>query len=128
MTMTKKAFKKQFKRTDYNDAMINALGLTLHYELNTEWPILNLIQYFRDCATKDGANIDDATDVCAGEFDFMQRHCMLWQMLILMFGDYGTSPRSGWIYREYCNDAADFLEYVLAYKKCNYIDNPSDRN
>ena len=116
MPVDKETFKKQFKRTDYNDAMINALGVTLHYELNNEWPILNLVQYFRDCANKEGADIDGAIDACAGELQFTGRHCILWQMLVLMFGDYGTSPRYGWIYNEYCNDAADFLEYILAYK------------
>ena len=35
----------------------------------------------------------------------------VWGMLVLMFGDYGTSPRSGWL--NVSKDLIDFLKDVL---------------
>ena len=36
----------------------------------------------------------------------------VWGMLVLMFGDYGTSPRSGWL--NVGKDLIDFLEDMIA--------------
>ena len=36
-------------------------------------------------------------------------HC-IWMMLVGMFGDWGTSIRTGWIDREHFQDVIDFLD------------------
>lgn len=46
-----------------------------------------------------------------GQHGLQNDFSMLWQILVDMFGNYGTSPRSGWIER--CNDCADFLEDIV---------------
>jgi len=37
---------------------------------------------------------------------------VFWMMLVLMFGDYGTSPRSGWIYLEKKQEIIDFIDKI----------------
>lgn len=54
--------------------------------------------------TENGAFDDD-------EFDYQERHTVIWQMLVEMFGSCGTSPRFGWIEdRKAC---AEFLKTVI---------------
>lgn len=36
-----------------------------------------------------------------------------WAILVLMYGDYGTSPRFGWIEKEGVNDAIEFIDAIL---------------
>ena len=43
-------------------------------------------------------------------FDFAQQQ-VLWMVLVNLFGDYGTSPRFGWI--EHPRACANFLKEVL---------------
>lgn len=45
---------------------------------------------------------------------YINENCRdLWGMLVLLYGDYGTSPFSGWIEREYAADAVFNLTYWL---------------
>ena len=44
-------------------------------------------------------------------FDLYDRHSVIWQMLVEMFGSCGTSPRTGWI--EERQECADFLQMVV---------------
>ena len=39
--------------------------------------------------------------------------CLFWEWLVLMFGDYGTSPRMGWIIPENVKPLKDFLQRHL---------------
>ena len=39
---------------------------------------------------------------------------LLWSMLVLMFGDYGTSPRTGWI-----NDITGCIEFIEFFVSCD---------
>lgn len=52
---------------------------------------------------------------------FNERYSMLWQMLVEMFGDCGTSPRTGWI--EERDECADFLEMVVQYEELSLEEN-----
>lgn len=36
--------------------------------------------------------------------------CLFWEWLVLMYGDYGTSPRMGWIIPENVKPLKDFLQ------------------
>ena len=45
------------------------------------------------------------------EFDQRGRHAVIWQMLVEMFGDCGTSPRFGWIEKR--KECAEFLRETL---------------
>lgn len=51
------------------------------------------------------------------QFDWEERHCVIWQMLVEMFGSCGTSPRTGWIEKR--KECADFLEMVVNAKCVN---------
>lgn len=44
-------------------------------------------------------------------FDYQNRHTVIWQILVEMFGDYGTSPRYGWIQKT--KECADFLQMII---------------
>ena len=45
------------------------------------------------------------------EFDQRGRHAVIWQMLVEMFGDCGTSPRFGWIEKR--KECAEFLKEIM---------------
>ena len=45
------------------------------------------------------------------EFDQRERHTVIWQMLVEMFGDCGTSPRFGWIEKR--KECAEFLREIM---------------
>ena len=45
------------------------------------------------------------------EFDQRGRHSVIWQMLVEMFGDCGTSPRFGWIEKR--KECAEFLREIM---------------
>ena len=45
------------------------------------------------------------------EFDQCERHTVIWQMLVEMFGDCGTSPRFGWIEKR--KECAEFLKEIM---------------
>lgn len=38
---------------------------------------------------------------------------LVWSMCVYNFGDYGTSPRSGWIEKENVNECIEFLKYLI---------------
>ena len=45
---------------------------------------------------------------------YIQQNCRdLWGMLVLLYGEYGTSPFSGWIEPKYAADAIYNLDYWL---------------
>ena len=44
---------------------------------------------------------------------------VFWMIFVQNFGEYGTSPRSGWIYKEQAKEAADWLRVNIA-KTWNY--------
>ena len=54
---------------------------------------------------------------------------VLWILLVEMFGDCGTSPRTGWIEKR--KDCADFLETILEIEELRYklrgTDNESNK-
>lgn len=47
---------------------------------------------------------------------------IIWALMVLMFGDYGTSPRFGWIDIENKDKALDFLNSINAKYNPNYVE------
>ena len=37
---------------------------------------------------------------------------IIWMILVSLFGDYGTSPRSGWIYKDNWNECKKFIKML----------------
>ena len=38
---------------------------------------------------------------------------LVWSMCVVNFGDYGTSPRCGWIDKKNANECIEFLKYLI---------------
>ena len=47
------------------------------------------------------------------------RYNCIWQMLVEMFGECGTSPRTGWIEKR--KECADFLEQIMCIEELVYL-------
>ena len=76
-------------------------------EFSKDSPILVLIERMKNTVT---FSLSDAV-IIEPSFDFGKEHNVIWMILVSMFGDYGTSPRGGWIER--CEECADFLKQVV---------------
>lgn len=82
------------------------------------WLVM-FIKDLREAKTKYGwYTIDDLekfnkqfTEPDSDCFEVYNRHTVIWQMLVEMFGSCGTSPRTGWI--EERQECADFLQKVV---------------
>lgn len=62
-------------------------------------------------STKDLEDFNDRVFGNIYYFDYRERHTVIWQILVEMFGDYGTSPRYGWIQKT--KECADFLQMIV---------------
>lgn len=40
---------------------------------------------------------------------------IFWMMLVLMYGEYGSSPRSGWLYLKYKEEIIEFIDKITKY-------------
>jgi hypothetical protein len=49
---------------------------------------------------------------------------VLWLLLVKMFGDYGTSPRSGWIEKR--SECANFLETVVEIEELVFFNSKTE--
>ena len=78
----------------------------------------NTIKYY---TRQDGDKLFDEDEYVE---TFNERYSMFWQMLVEMFGNCGTSPRTGWI--ENRDECADFLEMVVQYKELSLEDDLND--
>ena len=68
----------------------------------------------------EGLEKDPATSVCPCKYDqIIKDHNseeyyvaqIIWMLLVDLFGNYGTSPRFGWI--EDIEDCKEFLQYII---------------
>ena len=88
------------------DMIIDALDSIVWYNGHAE-SVCELISYIQSGGN--GHSIPLPTflpDDCDG---FMR---VLWSMLVCMYGDYGTSPRTGWILAENKEKAVEFLKQI----------------
>lgn len=46
---------------------------------------------------------------------------IFWMMLVLMYGDYGTSPRSGWLNMENKNEIISFIDQITKTTKEDFL-------
>ena len=98
------------------NALLNALdynGLTpvvrSWAELNPEEHVLSADYTYRQIACPDNYG---ATDEDYKDKETKSQLQLVWMMAVLMFGDYGTSPRYGWI-----EDVDAFRGWVLRITK-----------
>lgn len=68
-------------------------------------------KYSRMYTTEDIDKFNESHIFEEDSFDWQERHTVIWQILVEMFGECGTSPRTGWI--EQRKECADFLETIV---------------
>lgn len=78
-----------------------------------ECVILSLIAALETKENDNSFSLEDAQNLACNDFYYNKELNVLWILLVSMFGEYGTSPRSGWIERP--KEAAQFLKDVLKY-------------
>lgn len=131
------------KLKDYNKEMLNALhsvfwyeGLLKQYEdervefknSKDNYPfsrpkyrddcfLIMFIKALREHNSNDFFTFSDVEKINK-EFQWQTRHTVIWQMLVEMFGNCGTSPRTGWI--EQREECAKFLEQVVCIEELMY--------
>lgn len=76
--------------------------------------ILKLISILRENETK-YLNLDDLKERYHLDMQNNEELNVLWLLLVEMFGDCGTSPRTGWIVNR--KECADFLESIVKIKE-----------
>ena len=77
--------------------------------------ILKIIDGLRQAAAL-GTGSFYTFEMLPEDFDWQHRHTVIWQILVEMFGNYGTSPRTGWI--DNPGECADFLEKIISTDSC----------
>lgn len=131
------------KINDYNIKMLEALHAVFWYEGlleqdgdewvefkngESEYPyarpkykedcfIILFIKGLREHNSNDFFTFNDVEKIDK-EFQWQSRHTVIWQMLVEMFGNCGTSPRTGWI--EQNKECADFLEQIVGIEELVY--------
>lgn len=56
--------------------------------------------------------------------DIFQLVCFIYQQFVMFFGDYGVSPRGGWIEDEYKEEViADLIEWLENEKRADELNN-----
>lgn len=96
----------------WKDASAPATGI--YGQVDTDDAIASACHY--NCLVKDFCHMVDREPEKKGiglsrpeDIEWSDQHEFLWMLLVLKFGDYGTSPRSGWI-----TDIDDARTYVHA--------------
>lgn len=62
-------------------------------------------------------NADNDYVLCPTTYEVLKEHRdlqFIWMIIVLMFGDYGTSPRGGWVESDKRNDTIMFLKNILS--------------
>lgn len=112
---------KEVKQMIDKDVLFDSLCSIIHY--NGLDDFLNYLM-----ATISGNNVDKLTVDYVKEFyylihpdddlwifstyDYGQLE-IIWMFFVLMFGDYGTSPRSGWIDKDNFDDLREFIDMIF---------------
>lgn len=87
--------------------------LDVGYYNGCEDDIKQITSYIKDCVK----NSEDTTQILFPDFlrkydcnDYIR---VFWSVLVLLYGDYGTSPRFGWLNIEKENHIAEEIEEYL---------------
>lgn len=107
--------------SEYNDTLLSALQSVVFYNcLSEQLKVAREYLLAQKQKIKDG-EFDVSTvrpdslcsfDSSGNSNDFKQFE-VFWMLLVLMFGDYGTSPRYGWINYEQIDDAILFIDWLI---------------
>ena len=88
----------------FDEKLIDALDSVTWYNCYAE-KVLGLIKY-------GDAILNDGKSVIICPFDDIKNNMgltVIWMILVDVFGDYGTSPRTGWIEKEKWNECKNFI-------------------
>lgn len=53
---------------------------------------------------------DDKYSISKPDFILTERNQLIWELLVIAYGDYGTSPRSGWLSIENKKEILEILK------------------
>lgn len=93
---------KKYENDKIYRAMVDAITYNIGFEFFKD---------FYDCFSllKDGDHISTCSEnACDDAWYDNDAANQYWSMFVLMYGDYGTSPRSGWIIKT--KESTDFFE------------------
>lgn len=130
------------KINDYNLSLLQALHGWFWYnglldQVDDEWvefgpeePRFARPKYDENCVILKLITVLRETDTESLTSSYLREHFnldmyyndelnVLWLLLVKMFGDYGCSPRSGWIEKR--SACADFLETVVEIEELEYL-------
>lgn len=68
-------------------------------------------RYINENKSKEIYSIDYPSHILKGDADSVPG--ILWSMLVMMFGDYGTSPRFGWLEIKRIDECLYFLDWFI---------------
>ena len=123
---------------DYNVALMQALHSVFWYQClldqeEDEWvyfPNISRPKYTDDCVIiklidelknkKTRYEVYEYKDVCelCEDFASVKEFNVIWIMLVEMFGNCGTSPRTGWIEKR--EECAEFLQQIVEIEERTY--------
>lgn len=90
------------------DDLIEALDLVAHYN-----GIAELIYEWRNIEPENGGLLpiyaEQSRKYSGQPYDQLQ---IFWMICVILFGDYGTSPRSGWIDKHNVRHFREFIERI----------------
>lgn len=108
--------------TDSNSTILQALQDVVFYNgLSGQLKIAREHLLQAQQKIKDGVvgnpNTSRPDSLCSfdsrGNSNDFEQFEIFWMLLVLMFGDYGTSPRYGWINHEQISDAILFIDWLI---------------
>lgn len=111
---------------DYNYTLLGALPTIVFYNcLGEQLEIARDYLITQKKKIKDGGYSVNTTrpdklcgfDSKSNSTEEFSQFEIFWMLLVLMFGDYGTSPRYGWINYEQIDDAILFIDWLLKGEK-----------
>lgn len=92
------------KETEFLKAFI-----TVGYYNGYEDKIIEIYDYIKGIKCDNRTSIAFPSNILSYDSDMYDR--VLWSTLVIMFGDYGISPRTAWIEKK--EECLKFLEYVI---------------
>lgn len=122
MRTDKKYYKYGPDDTDDNNTILQALqdvafynGLSGQLKIAREH-LLQAQQKIKD-GTVGNPTTGRPDSLCSfdnrGDSNDFEQFEIFWMLLVLMFGNYGTSPRYGWINHEQISDAILFIDWLI---------------
>lgn len=107
--------------SECNDTLLSALQSVVFYNgLSEQLKVARKHLLTQKQKIKDGEfDVQTCRPDCLCSFDSngnsndFEQFEIFWMLLVLMFGNYGTSPRYGWINPEQIDDAVLFIDWLI---------------